>query len=101
MKAVVDGTVVAEATAADIISIEGNSYFPPSSLADGVLAQSSTPYTCPWKGPAQYWDLRTPGGTISDGAWSYPDLKPSAIERVGRDFSGYVAFDRRSVTVSE
>ena len=70
-------------------------------LADGVLAPSATPYTCPWKGPAQYWDLRTAGGTISDGAWSYPDLIPSAVERVGRDFAGYVAFDRRSVTVSE
>jgi len=101
MKAVVAGTVVAEATAADIISIEGNSYFPPGSLAEGVLTPSATPYTCPWKGPAQYWDLRTPGATVSDGAWSYPDLKPSAVERVGRDFAGYVAFDRRSVTVSK
>jgi uncharacterized protein (DUF427 family) len=101
MKAVVDGTVVAEATAAEVISIEGNSYFPPGSLADGVLTPSATPYTCPWKGPAQYWDLRTAGGTVSDGAWSYPDLKPSAVERVGRDFAGYVAFDRRSVTVSK
>jgi uncharacterized protein (DUF427 family) len=101
MKAMINGTVVAEAPAADIIKIEGNSYFPPASLADGVLAESETPYTCPWKGPAQYWDLRTAQGTIADGAWSYPVLKASAIERVGRDFSGYVAFDRRSVTLGE
>jgi uncharacterized protein (DUF427 family) len=100
VKAAVNGTVIAEATADEIISIEGNSYFPPSSLAEGVLAESATPYTCPWKGPAQYWDLRTSQGTISDGAWSYPDLKPSAVERVGRDFAGYIAFDPRSVTVS-
>jgi uncharacterized protein (DUF427 family) len=101
MKALVNGNVVAEAAAADVISIEGNSYFPPGSLAEGVLTPSATPYTCPWKGPAQYWDLRTAGGTISDGAWSYPDLFPSAVERVGRDFAGYVAFDPRSVTVSD
>ena len=101
MKAMIDGAVIAEAAAADVISIEGNSYFPPGSLADDVLAESATPYTCPWKGAAQYWDLRTPQGTIPDGAWSYPDLKASAIERVGRDFSDYVAFDPRSVTVSE
>jgi uncharacterized protein (DUF427 family) len=101
MKAMINGTVVAEAPAADIIKIEGNSYFPPASLADGVLAESETPYTCPWKGPAQYWDLRTAQGTIADGAWSYPVLKASAIERVGRDFSGYVAFDTGSVAVSE
>jgi uncharacterized protein (DUF427 family) len=100
VKAAVNGTVIAEATADEIISIEGNSYFPPSSLAEGVLAESATPYTCPWKGPAQYWDLRTPQGTISDGAWSYPDLKPSAVERVGRDFAGYIAFDKNSVSVT-
>ena len=99
MKAMINGTVIAEAPADDVISIEGNSYFPPGSLADDVLTESATPYTCPWKGPAQYWDLRTPEGTVSDGAWSYPDLKASAIERVGRDFSDYVAFDRQSVTV--
>ncbi|MGD0067712.1 MAG: DUF427 domain-containing protein [Streptosporangiaceae bacterium] len=69
MKAAVNGTVVAEATADEVISIEGNSYFPPDRLAEGVLAESATPYTCPWKGPAQYWNLRTPQGTISDGAW--------------------------------
>jgi uncharacterized protein (DUF427 family) len=101
MKATINGTVVAEAPASDVISIEGNSYFPPASLADGVLAESATPYTCPWKGPAQYWDLRAGQDTVADGAWSYPVLKSSAVERVGRDFAGYVAFDPKAVTVSE
>ena len=101
MKAVINGTVVAEATDADIISIEGNSYFPPGSLAEGLLVASATPYTCPWKGAAQYWDVDAPQGKIPDGAWSYPQLMDSAIERVGRDFTGYIAFDTQSVTVSE
>ena len=101
MKAMINGNVIAEAAAADVINIEGNVYFPPGSLADSVLARSATPYTCPWKGAAQYWDLRTPHGKVSDGAWSYPDLKASAIKRVGRDFTDYVAFDPGSVTVSE
>jgi uncharacterized protein (DUF427 family) len=101
MKAMINGAVIAEAPTADVISIEGNSYFPPGSLAHNVLAESATPYTCPWKGAAQYWDLRTPVGNIPDGAWSYPELKVSAVERVGRDFSGYVAFDTPSVTVNE
>jgi uncharacterized protein (DUF427 family) len=101
MKATINGSIVAEAPDADVISIEGNSYFPPASLADGVLAESPTPYTCPWKGPAQYWNLRAGQDTVADGAWSYPDLKSSAIERVGRDFSGYVAFDTKAVTVGE
>jgi uncharacterized protein (DUF427 family) len=92
MRATIDGTVLAEAAEADLIKIEGNWYFPPSSVTEGALAQSPTPYTCPWKGACQYFDVVTPTGTHADGAWSYPVLKPTAVERVGRDFAGYVAF---------
>ena len=82
MKATLGDTVIAEAPDEDIIRIEGNAYFPPQSVKTDLLAESDTPYTCPWKGAAQYWDVVTPAGTTSDGAWSYPDLKPSAVERV-------------------
>ncbi len=99
MRATVADTVVAEAPESELVRIEGNWYFPPSAIRPGVLSESATPYTCPWKGAAQYWDVVTPAGTTRDGAWSYPDLKPSAVERVGTDFAGYVAFSR-GVTVS-
>ncbi len=99
MKATVDGTVVAEADDTELVSIEGNWYFPPSSIADGALTESPTAYTCPWKGPAQYFSVVAGGTTHQDAAWSYPDLKPSAVERVGQDFADYVAFDKRQVTV--
>jgi uncharacterized protein (DUF427 family) len=92
MRATVDGTVIAEAPDEELVRIEGNWYFPPSAVTPGALSESATAYTCPWKGAAQYWDVVTPTGTRTDGAWSYPDLKPSAVERVGRDFAGYVAF---------
>jgi uncharacterized protein (DUF427 family) len=101
MKATINGAVIADAQAADVITIEGNSYFPPGSIAPGLLAESATPYTCPWKGAAQYWDIRVPEVSIPDGAWSYPTPMASAIDRVGRDFTGYLAFDTRSVTVSQ
>ncbi len=92
MRAMVDGSVIAEAPEDELVRIEGNWYFPPSAVAPGALTESDTAYHCPWKGDAQYWDVLTPGGRQSDGAWSYPVLKPSAVERVGRDFAGYVAF---------
>jgi len=95
MKALIGDVVVAEADDADIISIEGNSYFPPSALEQDAFSESPTPYTCPWKGAAQYWNVN--GNT--DAAWSYPQILPSAVERVGKDFAGYVAFDKRQVTV--
>jgi len=101
MRAQVNDTVIAEADDADIVTIEGNSYFPPSSLADGVMTPSATPYTCPWKGVAQYWNLTTATGVTADGAWSYPQPYQGGLDRVGRDFSGYVAFDRNAVRVSD
>lgn len=92
MRATVDGTVIAEAPEEELVRIEGNWYFPPSAVTDGALTPSPTAYTCPWKGPAQYFHVVTPAGTREDGAWSYPDLEPTAVDRVGRDFAGYVAF---------
>jgi uncharacterized protein (DUF427 family) len=99
MKAVVGETVVAEAASEAVVSIEGNVYFPPDSVAAGVLRDSPTPYTCPWKGRAQYHDVLAGETVLRDGAWSYPSIKESAAARVGRDFSRYVAFDRRQVRI--
>ena len=88
MKAVLGDTVIAEAPEEDLIKIEGNWYFPPSSVVAGHLTDSPTPYTCPWKGECQY--LSVDG--LQDRAWSYPTPYPTGIERVGKDFSNYVAF---------
>jgi uncharacterized protein (DUF427 family) len=96
MKATLNGRVVAEAPESELVSIEGNWYFPPSSIADGALADSPTPYTCPWKGVAQYHNV----AGQADAGWSYPTPFPGAVDRVGHEFAGYVAFDRRVVEVS-
>lgn len=92
MKAVLAGTVIADAADADLVRIEGNWYFPPAAVAPGALVESPTAYTCPWKGAAQYYSVQVGDELFADRAWAYPDLKPSAIERVGRDFAGYIAF---------
>jgi len=68
MKASIDGVVVADAPDSDLISIEGNYYFPPSSLTTELFSDSSTPYTCPWKGDAQYHDVSAGGSTHHDAA---------------------------------
>lgn len=31
-------------------------------------------------------------GLLQDRAWSYPTPIPSSFDRVGKDYSGYVAF---------
>jgi uncharacterized protein (DUF427 family) len=99
MKAVIDSTVVADAPESELITIEGNAYFPPSSMVLALEA-SPTPYTCPWKGAAQYHDIAVNGRTYHDAAWSYPTPKPASFDRVGSDYSGYIAFDKRQVTLS-
>jgi uncharacterized protein (DUF427 family) len=99
MKASIDGVVVADAPDSELISIEGNYYFPPSSLNTELFSDSATPYNCPWKGDAQYHDVSADGSTHHDAAWSYPDPYPASFDRVGRDYSGYVAFDKGQVTI--
>ncbi len=100
MKAAIGSTVVAEAPTDELVKIEGNWYFPPSSLTDGVFEKSPTEYHCPWKGDTQYWNVGTGDDVLPDGGWSYPEPIPASFDRVGQDYSGYVAFDR-TVTLSE
>ena len=100
MKAVLNGTVIAEAPKDDLISIEGNWYFPPSSVNSEFLKESATPYTCPWKGVCQYFSVKDGEAWLQDRAFSYPKPIPSSFDRVGKDYSNYVAF-WKDVQVSE
>jgi uncharacterized protein (DUF427 family) len=100
MKAIIDGAVIADAPQSELISIEGNYYFPPSSLDAAAFSDSPTPYTCPWKGVAQYHDVSAADAVHHDAAWSYPDPYPASFDRVGQDYSGYVAFDKKQVVAA-
>jgi uncharacterized protein (DUF427 family) len=100
MKAVWNGQVIAEADKDDLIFIERNWYFPPSSVNEELLTRSDTPYHCPWKGDCQYFDVTVGGATNKDAAFSYPEPKPGAIDIVKKDFADYVAF-WRGIEVTE
>lgn len=77
------------ADSANVEHVEGNLYFPRADVA-AVLEPSDTQYTCPWKGKAEYFNVRVGDTLLTDGAWSYPDPKPKA-----RAIAGQVAFDTR------
>jgi uncharacterized protein (DUF427 family) len=94
MKAIWNDQVIAEADQDELVFIERNWYFPPSSVRQEFLQKSDTPYTCPWKGECQYFDVVKDGAVSRDSAFSYPEPYPSAIQKVKKDFSGYVAFWR-------
>jgi uncharacterized protein (DUF427 family) len=80
-----NGTVVAESD--DIVTVEGNAYFPRAAVRDDVLRPSSTTTVCPWKGTASYYTLEVDGQTNPDAAWYYPEPKEAA-----RQIRGRVAF---------
>ncbi|MDY7542528.1 DUF427 domain-containing protein [Cryobacterium breve] len=100
MKAVFNGTTIAEAPQSELVKIEGNWYFPPASVKPGFLVESATPYTCPWKGECQYFSLQDGDTLLQDRAWSYPTPYPASFDRVGQDYSGYVAF-WKEISVTE
>ncbi len=92
MKAIWNNTVIAEAAQDDLIRIEGNWYFPPSSINREFYTDSDHKTTCFWKGEASYYDVVVEGKTNEYGAWYYPQPMEGSVERVGKDFSNYVAF---------
>lgn len=75
------------ATSADIVTVEGNAYFPLTCIPEGVLHPSSTTSVCPWKGVASYYDVHVEGQVVPDGAFTY--LHPSPL---ARRIKGRVAF---------
>jgi len=81
MRAIWNGTVVAESD--DIVVIEGNAYFPESSLAVKYFRPSARHTVCGWKGVCSYYDLVVDGEENVGAAWYYPTPKPGA-QRLAR-----------------
>ena len=97
MKAIWNGKVIAESD--DTIEIEGNQYFPLSSVAKELLEKTDHTTTCIWKGEAHYYDVVVDGKRNPNAAWYYPVPKEGSVDRVGKDFANYVAF-WNGITVS-
>ena len=78
MKAIWNNQVIADSN--DTIVVENNHYFPPASVNKDLLQPSGKHTTCPWKGEASYYTIRTGGQSNPDAAWYYPQPKPAASE---------------------
>jgi uncharacterized protein (DUF427 family) len=76
MKAIWKEVTIAEAD--DTVIVEGNHYFPLSSVKSEYLRQSATHSTCHWKGEASYYDLVVGDAINRDAAWYYPSPKDAA-----------------------
>jgi uncharacterized protein (DUF427 family) len=78
MKATWNGTTIAESD--DIVTVEGNAYFPAAAVVPGVLKPSTLTSVCPWKGTAHYYSLDVGGAVNENAVWFYPEPKTAAAE---------------------
>ena len=81
-KAVWKGVVLAESDRT--IIVEGNHYFPESSVKKEYLRASETHTVCPWKGTASYHHVEVNGEPNADAAWYYPEPYHAAAQIKGR-----------------
>ena len=77
-----NGVVVAESD--DIVTVEGNAYFPRDAVREDVLRPSDHHTFCPWKGTASYYSLEVGGQLNRDAVWYYPTPKDAAKEITDR-----------------
>ena len=85
MKAVWNGAVIAQSE--ETVVLEGNHYFPETSLNRDYVTFSNHHTMCSWKGQASYYSLLVNGEMNTDAAWYYPDPKSGA-----ESIKGHVAF---------
>lgn len=71
-----NGAVLAETD--DVVTVEGNLYFPASSVKSEYLSDSAATSVCPWKGTASYYTVTVDGTKNEDAVWYYPEPKPGA-----------------------
>lgn len=62
-------------------------YFPRLHVKMALLEKSDTSTTCPHKGKAEYFHLKSANGGTDDIAWSYPTAKLNVAE-----ISGFISF---------
>ena len=85
MKAIWNNQIIAESE--ETVVVEGNHYFPPSSINKTYFKETETHTVCPWKGQASYYTLEVDGQENKDAAWYYPKASELA-----KNIEGYVAF---------
>ncbi len=93
MRAIYKGEVIAESD--ETIVVEGNHYFPPSSIKPEAFTPTAHSTHCPWKGDASYFSVSVGSDTVENAAWYYPDPKEKAAQ-----IKDHVAFYRNKVDVT-
>ncbi|KAI0132722.1 hypothetical protein BJ170DRAFT_680599 [Xylariales sp. AK1849] len=92
-KAVINGITVAETDNYEVV--EGNVYFPASSIKSEYFKKTDLHTHCPWKGDANYYTITAGDKELENAAWYYPETKEKA-----NNIKDHVAFYKTKVDVS-
>lgn len=85
MQARWNGVILAES--GQTIVVEGNHYFPPSSIVRSFFTPSDHHTICHWKGMASYFNVQVNGLSNPNAAWTYRD--PSQAAEKIKDYVGF------------
>lgn len=69
-------------------------YVPREDIAMALLERTERLSTCPWKGEASYFSIRSPEGPLANAVWSYETPKAGMEE-----IAGHLAFYPDKVTL--
>ena len=78
MKAVWNELIVAESD--NTVIVESNHYFPIESIDKQYFEASDHTSFCPWKGTANYYNLKVNGEINKNAVWYYASPKEAAKE---------------------
>jgi uncharacterized protein (DUF427 family) len=87
--------VIAESDAT--IKVEGNHYFPESSVNMSFLTPTDQTSVCHWKGNCNYYTITVAGQTLTNSAWTYHE----PITERAMPIKDYIAFYPNQVTIEE
>jgi uncharacterized protein (DUF427 family) len=82
MQATWNGVPIASSD--NIVTVDGNAYFPPEALDPACFQPSEHRSVCGWKGEAHYYNVVVQGAVNANAAWYYPDPKQAAEQIKGR-----------------
>jgi len=85
MKAIWNDQIIAESD--DTVVVEGNHYFPFDSVNMDFLSENEFHTVCPWKGEADYFDVKVGSHVNENAAWIYRATSDEA-----RNIKNHIAF---------
>ena len=97
-KAYWNDEIIAHSNENDIVKLEDNIYFPPTSVEMKYMKESDLTTQCGWKGTANYYHITVNGQTCENGAWYY-DNPFEAASHISKHVAFYTGHSKPSIKI--